>query len=168
MKNTPMLLAILLVALAPCTAIGQGVQPLYRTTPPQVAPGPGMPGMGPVARYPGAPMSTANRQLFPENICQPTTDCTFSVSIPNFTPGFGIHAGFLFLQPSADNLGWAVLTNVQNPASPDPVASPFWGIQTLPPSYQPGFEVGAGYAFSNSGNDFQLNWQHLCATTSIR
>ncbi|MGO8878372.1 MAG: Lpg1974 family pore-forming outer membrane protein [Desulfomonilaceae bacterium] len=122
--------------------------------------------MGPWATYPSGSMGNANRQLFAQNIYQPTTDRTFSVSVPNLTPGFGIHAGFLFLQPSADNLGYAVLTNVKNPASPDPVASPFWTIQTLTPSYQPGLELGGGYAFSNSGKDFQVNWQHLRTTTS--
>lgn len=148
MKKTLMLFGILLIALLPRMAIGQGAQPLYPATPPQAAPGTGMAGMASLTPYPGGPMGT------------------FNVSVSNLTPGFEIHAGILLLQPSADNLGWAVLTNVKNPASPAPVASPFWGIQTLTPSYQPGLEVGARYAFSNSGNDFQVNWQHLRTTTS--
>jgi Legionella pneumophila major outer membrane protein precursor len=160
MKKTLMLFGILLMALLPCMAIGQVVQPSYSGMPPQAESGTGMSGMSASAPspYPGGPIGAANRQLYPQNIYQPTTDFTFNVSVPNLTPGFEIHAGFLFLQPSADNLGWAVLTNVKNPTSPHPVASPFWGIQTLTPSYQPGFEVGTSYAFAN--------WQHLRTSTS--
>lgn len=165
MKKFPMLLGILLSALLPCMAVGQGVQPLYPAMPP-TAPGAEMPGMGPQARYPGGPMGTANRQLVPLSICKPTTGVPFNVSAPYLAPGFEIHAGLLLLQPSADNLGWAVLTNVLNPASPVPVASPFWSIQTLKPNYQAGFEVGASYAFCSSGNDAQVNWQHLSTKTS--
>ena len=166
MKKTAMLFGILLLTLLPCMAISQDVQPLYPAMPPPAAEGPGTPGTVPGAPYPGGPVGTANRQLFPRTVFLPTTDVTFNVSVPILIPGFEIHAGFLLLQPSADNLGYAVVTNVENPYSPHPIASPFWTIQTLTPSYQPGLEVGACYAFGNSGKDFQVNWQHLRTTTS--
>jgi hypothetical protein len=66
MKKLLMFFGILLMALLPCVAIGQGVQPLYPAMPPQAPPGPGMPGVGPWAPYPGGPMGTANRQLYPD------------------------------------------------------------------------------------------------------
>src|SRR5262249_13456700 len=92
--------------------------------------------------------------------CPPAaTDFTVTVSVPHLNPGLEFHAGILVLQPSADNLGYAVLTVEKNFASPVPLAQPFWQIQTLEPSYQPGFEVGAGYAFANCGNDVRVNWQ---------
>src|SRR5436309_6579995 len=61
-----------------------------------------------------------------QSTCRPTTDVRFGVEVPNLPPGLEIRAGFLLLQPSSDDLGYAVLTNVKNPASPHPVASPFW------------------------------------------
>src|SRR5262249_47950529 len=75
-------------------------------------------------------------------------------------------AGFLLLQPSSDDLGYAVLTNVKNPASVRPIASPFWTIQTLRPDYDPAFEIGACYTFANCCNDVQVSWQRLRSTTS--
>jgi hypothetical protein len=99
-------------------------------------------------------------------VVPPPTDSTFTVRVPDLTPGFAFHAGFLYLQPSADNLGWAVLTNVKNLASPAPIASPFWTIETLTPGYQPGFEIGGSYTFAGSGADVQVNWQHLRTSTS--
>ncbi|MBI4961905.1 MAG: hypothetical protein HY913_01375 [Desulfomonile tiedjei] len=78
MKKTLILFGILLMALVPCAAIGQGVQPLYPMAPPQVGPGPGMPGMAPPgpgmpgmtgmapwAPFPGG-IGQPNRQVFPD------------------------------------------------------------------------------------------------------
>jgi hypothetical protein len=36
----------------------------------------------------------------------------------------------------------------------------------LTPTYKPGFEFGGRYAFADTGNDVQVNWQHLRTTTS--
>jgi len=94
------------------------------------------------------------------------TELTLKIGVPDLRPGFQFHAGLLFLQPSSDNLGYAVLTNVKNPASPVPVASPFWEIQTLETSYQPGFEVGTTYTFPDSGKDFRADWQRLRTSNS--
>jgi Legionella pneumophila major outer membrane protein precursor len=97
---------------------------------------------------------------------QPSTDVAFTIGIPNLAPGMQFHAGPLFLKPSADNLGYAVLTTEENEASPVPLATPLWQVETLNPSFSPGFEVGANYTFAESGQDFQANWQHLRSTTS--
>lgn len=66
MKKTLILFGILLMALLPCTAIGQGVQPLYPVAPPPTAGGPGMPGMGPWSPFPSAGIGAPNRPLFPD------------------------------------------------------------------------------------------------------
>ncbi len=99
-------------------------------------------------------------------ICPPMNDVALPVSVPKLCPGFEFRAGVLYLQPSADNLGYAVLTNEQNFSSPYPLAQPFWDVQTLTPTYKPGFEFGGRYAFADTGNDVQVNWQHLRTTTS--
>ncbi len=101
-----------------------------------------------------------------QDLYQPTTNLALNVSVPNLTQGFQYHAGLLYLQPSADNLGYAALTTEKNFASPVPLASPYWQIESLRPGFQPGFEVGADYAFARPGTDFQANWQHLRTSTS--
>jgi hypothetical protein len=108
------------------------------------------------------PAQPAGDQIFR----QPPTCVAFNVGVPDLNPGLELRAGLLYLQPGADNLGYAVLTNVKNPSSPHPVASPFWTVETLSPSYQPGFEVGARYALPSPGGDVQVNWQHLRTATS--
>ena len=98
--------------------------------------------------------------------CPPTTGAPLDIRVPNLCPGFQFHAGLLFLKPSADNLGYAVLTTEKNYASPVPLATPYWDIETLTPSFQPGLEVGTGYTFANSGKDVRVNWQHLRTSDS--
>jgi Legionella pneumophila major outer membrane protein precursor len=101
-----------------------------------------------------------------EEIDEPATEVALAVGLPSLTSRFQCHAGLLFLQPSADNLGWAVLTTEKNFASPVPLATPYWEIESLTPGYQPGFEVGGGYALASPGKDLQVNWQHLRTSTS--
>lgn len=83
-----------------------------------------------------------------------------AVFVPNLTPGFEFSAGLLFLKPGADNLGYATVTTFL------PIGNPQWAVQTLDPRYQPGFRVGARYAFPSSGNDIQINWEHLRTSDS--
>ncbi|HEX3871425.1 MAG TPA: Lpg1974 family pore-forming outer membrane protein, partial [Pirellulales bacterium] len=42
-----------------------------------------------------------------------------------------------------------------------PLQNPQWAVQTLNPSYQPGFTVGAKYALSSPGKDIRVNWDRL-------
>jgi hypothetical protein len=87
--------------------------------------------------------------------------CTpLSVYIPHLAPGFTFNAGFLLLQPGADNLGYATVTTFL------PLGNPQWQVLTLDPTYQPGFNVGARYNFPSSGNDIQINWDHLRTSNS--
>ena len=83
-----------------------------------------------------------------------------AVFVPNLPSGFEFSAGFLFLKPGADNLGYATVTTFL------PIGNPQWAVQTLDPSYQPGFSVGARYTFPSSGNDIQINWEHLHSSDS--
>jgi hypothetical protein len=98
--------------------------------------------------------------------CGACVPAALPVYVPRLNSGWGVNAGVLLLQPSADNLGYAVLTTEENFDSPVPIASPYWGIEALDPDYEPGLQLGARYAFADSGNDFQANWQHLRTTTS--
>ncbi len=83
-----------------------------------------------------------------------------AVFVPNLTPGLEFSAGALVLRPGADNLGYATITTFL------PVGSPQWAVQTLNPESQPGFTVGARYAFPRSGIDIQVNWEHLRTSDS--
>lgn len=102
----------------------------------------------------------------PDDCCPPTRGVALTIGVPMLCPGFKFHAGILYLQPSADNLGWGVLTNELNEASPAPIASPYWTIESLTPGYAPGFELGGGYTFGCTGRDVQLNYQHLRTNTT--
>lgn len=83
-----------------------------------------------------------------------------AVYVPQLTPGVEFSAGLLVLQPSANNLGYATITTFL------PIQNPQWAVQTLDPKYQAGFYVGARYVFSSSGNDIQINWEHLRTSDS--
>lgn len=85
------------------------------------------------------------------------------IFVPQLESPFSFHGGILFLKPSSENLGYAVLTTEKNYASPVPLATPLWNVESLSPSLQPGFEFGGGYSFVDTGRDLQLNWQHLRA-----
>lgn len=96
---------------------------------------------------------------------QSTPQIALTVGIPQLAPGVQYHAGLLYLKPSAENLGYAVLTTEENFESPVPLATPLWHIETLEPEFEPGFEIGAGYTFACSGQDVQATWQHLSTST---
>src|SRR4029079_5572375 len=77
------------------------------------------------------------------------------VFVPDLTPGFQFSGSLLYLRPGADNLGFATITTFL------PIQNPQWAVQTLNPQFQPGFSVGAQYAFPSSGKDIRTNWEHL-------
>ncbi len=89
-----------------------------------------------------------------------------SINVPNLLPGFQFYAGVLLLKPSSADLAYGVLTTEKNFASVDPIATPYWNIESLSPTFQAGFELGTGYVFADSGRDFQVNWQHLKTSNS--
>jgi hypothetical protein len=83
-----------------------------------------------------------------------------TVFVPKLTPGFEFSAGLLVLKPGADNLGYATVTTFL------PLQNPQWDVHTVNPEYQAGFYVGTRYAFPCSGNDIQVNWEHLRTSDS--
>ena len=78
-----------------------------------------------------------------------------SVFVPNMRSGLEVTAGFLLLQPGADNLCYATTTTFL------PIQNPQWAVQTLNPAYQPGFTIGARYIWPCSGKDIRTNWEYL-------
>lgn len=84
-----------------------------------------------------------------------TEGSAFKVYVPDLQPGLEFSASALFLQPGADNLGWAAITTVL------PITTPNWHVRSFNPSFQTGFNVGARYVFQHSGTDLQLSWSHL-------
>jgi hypothetical protein len=97
--------------------------------------------------------------------CQYVSDVPLVLSVPCLAPGFDVRAGLLYLQPSSDDLGYAVVTFEENFSSPVPIATPYWVIESFEPDYEPGFEVGARYAFARPGANVQMNWQRLRSKT---
>lgn len=78
-----------------------------------------------------------------------------NVFVPEICPGIELRAQVCFLQPSASNLGWGVVTDFL------PFVTPNWHIKTIKPDYHAAFDVGALYAMPCSGMDLQLNWTHF-------
>jgi hypothetical protein len=112
--------------------------------------------------------STPPGTVFPQEapiaervVYQPVTSFPVNVFVPAVPGGWSFTGGVLFLRPSADNLGWGVVTTEKNFAGVLPIAQPYWNILSMNPGYSPGFEFGTSYTFANTGRDFQLNWQHM-------
>lgn len=85
---------------------------------------------------------------------------SLDVFVPNLRSGLELSAGFLLLQPGADNLGFATTTTFL------PIQNPQWAVHALNPGYQPGFTVGARYTRPCSGKDIRTNWEHLRTNAS--
>jgi hypothetical protein len=101
-----------------------------------------------------------------EEVCNDAAACScdafpsaagnpLDVYVPTMRSGLEVTAGFLLLQPGADNLGFATTTTFL------PIQNPQWAVHTLNPAYQPGFTVGARYTRPCSGKDIRTNWEHL-------
>lgn len=87
--------------------------------------------------------------------CPSAAGARLDVFVPNLRSGLELSAGFLLLQPGADNLGFATTTTFL------PIQNPQWAVHTLNPGYQPGFTVGGRYVRPCSGKDIRANWEHL-------
>lgn len=85
----------------------------------------------------------------------PSAGVPLNVFVPNLAPGIEFTGGWLLLKPGADNLGFATITTFL------PLENPQWAVQTLTPSYQGGFTVGARYVIPSSGKDVRFNWEQL-------
>lgn len=71
-----------------------------------------------------------------------------------------IHASLLYLQPTNNDLKYAVFIFNTQPYSQD------WAYQVLNPPYAPAFELGADYSFYNSPYNASIDWLHLNTSTS--
>lgn len=152
MQNKPccLLATLLLLSMAPVHAVRAGQPPSYGW----------QEGSGDYS-------SIADEVVVSDDFnYQSAPEIALTIGVPQLAPGIQFHAGLLYLKPSAENLGYAVLTTEENFESPLPLATPLWAIETLEPSFEPGFEVGAAHTFACSGQDVRANWQHLRTGTS--
>lgn len=74
-------------------------------------------------------------------------------SVSNSSTEF--YASLLYLQPSSDNLKYAVFVAGQQPYSQS------WHYQEIHPNYSPAFEIGLNYNFAQSPYQATVNWLHL-------
>lgn len=90
------------------------------------------------------------------------SDCNtcFDVYVPNLESAFELNGGFLYMQPSAGNLGWGVVTHSL------PVETPNWHIKTIKPRFHPGFSVECRYIFGSCGTDTKFAYEHLNTSDS--
>lgn len=90
------------------------------------------------------------------SIVEAAWDCCepYEVTVPNCDCGIEFSGAFLYLQPSAGNLGWGVVTDFL------PFVSPQWHVKRINPNYHPAFNVGLGYQFCG-GLHAQVNWTQL-------
>lgn len=66
----------------------------------------------------------------------------------------------LFLQPSANNLQYAVYT------TPLPLSAPNWYPKAVKPTYRPSFDLELDYHFSNHADQIALDWLHFNSNTN--
>ncbi|MDF1759315.1 MAG: Lpg1974 family pore-forming outer membrane protein [Coxiellaceae bacterium] len=78
--------------------------------------------------------------------------------LPKVAPGFGVSAGWLYLEAGASNLEYAVYT------TPLPVPSPSWQQKFVYPAYTSAFTLGLQYTFSDSADQIKLDWLDFSST----
>lgn len=89
----------------------------------------------------------------------PTTAAPFQLIIPNLESGFEFYASGFYLQPSSNDLNYAIVGNSNaNLGVPNTSTAIQGNILTNDPSFGLGFTLGIGYIFANSGNDIQVSW----------
>ncbi len=76
------------------------------------------------------------------------------------TQKFGFHLTALYLQPSSNNLKYAVLVSGNQPYQQS------WHNQSVNPDFSPAFDLGFNYIFPHSTYDVSLDWTHLNSNDS--
>lgn len=71
------------------------------------------------------------------------------------TSKMSFHINALFLQPSSNNLKYAVFVSGNQPFSQS------WHNQSITTDYSPGFELGGMYDFSQSPYNLSIDWLYL-------
>lgn len=80
--------------------------------------------------------------------------------IPAQKPGFSVSIAALYLQPSANNLQYAVFT------TPLPLPAPNWQQRAVTPNYTGAFDLGIQYNLANGRDDLKFNWLHFASKDS--
>lgn len=75
-------------------------------------------------------------------------------------PSFEFTAGVLYLQPSSNNLDYAVH------GYPFPVLSPHWDVAAVRPSYSTGFDIRGRYFIPCTDFDVGASWDYLNTSDS--
>lgn len=73
---------------------------------------------------------------------------------------------FLWLQPQASDLYYAVEANGLDQSIAVPAVSPNWNVKEINPNYHAGFNVGAAVLFNFCDLNLDLNWERLYGTDS--
>lgn len=71
-----------------------------------------------------------------------------------------VYAGLLYLKPTSSNLKYATFVSGTQPYYQS------WHYQTIKPDFSAAFEIGAGYAFTNSSYGESVDWIHLNSNDS--
>lgn len=84
----------------------------------------------------------------------------FEINIPSLAPGFEFSGTGYWLQPTASNVYYSVLT------TPLPIPSPSWRNKAIDHKHSWSYGLVARYIFPCSGNDIRLSWDYLNTTDS--
>lgn len=76
-------------------------------------------------------------------------------TVPTTPSGFGFTIEGLYLQPSSNNLNYAVSTE------PLPVPAPSWTQNYINPDYQAAFRMGLQYTLANSVDQIKIDWLYV-------
>ncbi len=82
--------------------------------------------------------------------------------------GCEVYGEFLWLQPQASNLYYAVEANGLDQSIAVPAVSPNWNLKEINPDYHVGFNVGTKVLFNFAKLNLNLNWERLYGTDSAR
>ena len=99
--------------------------------------------------------------------CGLTLHCVYTTSFaellkdePLSKSTMEFYAGLVYLQPSTDNLKYAVFVSGDQPYQQS------WHYQEIHPNYSPGFEIGLNYNFSQTPYQTSVDWLHLNTSNS--
>jgi len=91
----------------------------------------------------------------------PASTFSFPITIPSMAGGFEFNIQGIYAQPTADSYTKSI--DLEQPTSTTTTNTT---LQTVNMDYNWGFTIGGGYIFNQTGNDIQLNWNHLSNTTT--
>lgn len=81
---------------------------------------------------------------------------------------FGFSGAFLYLQPNASNLIYAIQADPKNPALAVPLVEANWIDHEFDPHYHPALEIGAFLGFKEMAMHLSLDWEHFSTSENRR